>query len=129
LRIPIKYRGIESSYYLLDKKLASNASGFQGTMFPPNKLPDVMRRIVADLSHNYKDVLLGDPETWKRIEVMESENRRYIENRTQELSKKYQYGNTIQLAMEAFRKKEYVRVCEVLDPIEVHLEPLQKKDK
>jgi hypothetical protein len=29
--------------------------------------------------------------------------------------------------MEAFRKKEYVRVCEVLDPIEVHLEPLQRQ--
>lgn len=125
LLVPIRRRHVECTYYLLDRELSSNASGFHGCMFGPEKLSRITRQIVQDLSSTYRDVLLGAPEIWERIEVLVAKREREAAKDRERLTKSYMFGSKIAKAMEAFRNKDYDNVCRLLAGVEEHLEPLQ----
>ena len=127
LLVPIRRRHVECTYYLLDAELSSNASGFHGCMFGPEKLSRITRHIVQDLCGTYRDVLLGAPDIWERIEFLVAKRARDAAKEQERLTKSYVFGSTIAKAMEAFRIKDYENACRLLAGIEEHLEPLQAK--
>ena len=55
------------SYLFIDHKLMSNRSGFAGCMFPRNKLVNALNKMAEDIKLNYKRIISGDEDVWKKL--------------------------------------------------------------
>ena len=123
LEILLRREDIATTYLFLDVNVRNNASGFQGSMFSPDKLADIVPRIARDLVENYREVLLGDEAAWQRISALRQE----LEARAKaELQAELRQGSIIRPAMEAFSLRDYARVVEMLEPIEDELTKVQR---
>jgi len=66
--LPTFHRGAQQAgYYFIDRYLFANASGFQGAMFPLDKLAAALRVVATDVREHYGAVLSGDDATWRKI--------------------------------------------------------------
>jgi hypothetical protein len=125
--INIKLGSTETSYLFLDHQLFDNASGFQGVMFPSEKLSDIMSRISDDMALHYKDILLGEEEWWSRIEQIIDELKRRAELANEEDSRKNAHKFDRLEAAAAFRVRDYAKVVKLLSSITDCLEPVELK--
>lgn len=125
--IRIKKGSTETSYLFLDHQLFGNASGFQGAMFPSEKLSDIMTRISDDMELHYKDILLGEKEWWSRIAQIRDELKRQVERANEEHTRKNAHKFDRLEAAEAFRVKDYSKVVKLFSPITDCLEPIELK--
>ena len=67
-------RGDLSATYLeMDRDLFGRRSGFDGDMFPPEKLATAMATIAADIRENYGATLAGADPAWARIARLKAE--------------------------------------------------------
>ena len=57
-----------ATYWLIDKYLFANASGYAGNMFPLDKLGRAIATIAADIRSHYADVLAGEPAIWETLQ-------------------------------------------------------------
>jgi hypothetical protein len=56
------------SYVFIDKYLFSNRTGFQGNMFPREKLRNVITQTANDIEQNYQSIIKGNRTIWKKLE-------------------------------------------------------------
>lgn len=54
-------------FLFIDKYLFNNRSGFQGNMFPREKLLNAVTRTATDIGQNYQSILKGEELVWQKL--------------------------------------------------------------
>jgi len=67
--------GLRVSYLEIDRDLFDRRSGFDGDMFPPQKLEGAILRIAADIDAHYRGILAGDDDEWDQLVRLKAKSR------------------------------------------------------
>jgi hypothetical protein len=118
LELLFKKGGVSVSYPLLDWKLFQNASGFSGSMFPTEKLGVVIEQIANDIRANYSRILLGDTDSWGKIEELVEDQEQLAEKAHHRYEMERKFCDEIKKVDEAFLRKDFAKVIELLTPLD-----------
>jgi hypothetical protein len=59
--------GLEVDYLFIDRELRGRRSGFQGNMFPPQRVGSVIDQVAADIRDHFGSLLEGNPTEWAQL--------------------------------------------------------------
>jgi hypothetical protein len=114
-------------YIFLDMELHHHSSGYQGTMFPPDKLPRVIEQTAQDIRANYQEILSGDESIWNRIRSIADDWKQQAQKDREEYERENAHRFERRDAAEAFRLKNYATVVKLLQPISGVLNDIERK--
>jgi|GEM_PF-1563034 hypothetical protein len=117
LIITITKGKIDAPYLLLDFYFYDNQSGFQGVMFPLDKLENAINRISEDIRINYCDILSVEKSIWDRIELIVKDQKQKMKREGKRITLEYSNPLAREKADEAFRNKDYDLVVKLLTPL------------
>jgi hypothetical protein len=127
LVVTFSHGNLKVDYLFLDRIMNNHSSGYEGTMFSPDRLPGVLPRIAADIQANYQSVLAGDAGTWSQISSVASDYRLKAQERRAEEERKTTHKHIRLKAAEAFSRKDYRTVSKLLQPIADVLSDIERK--
>ena len=109
---------LSGDYSLFESNLFNNQNRFQGYMFDLEKLPSALKDISLNIQTNYLNIINGEPKIWETIQTLIDEDDKNKDHNNFIYSLESSNPGAREKADEAFRIKDYLKVVELLNPLD-----------